>query len=237
MTTRQSHAASHRNSNYKVEPTVISGRKAIVVQIPWTQAPVIKTTVRKAFKLSVLAKDTKNWTNIQRGLMTFKAGQVVHFTESSEHPGWYYITIVGESCTCTAGLYKQECHHQKDAVSFEARRKVVSTHKMSDAEANVFFMSIARQEDARREETYLDRMHARAVEHNRRAAAQEYRIVERPEFGDFIPEYRCLATGWETFLDTRPAARDLALSVRFESREEAEAFLAKQPVIAAAVAA
>lgn len=128
-TSHQTIAAKHRNANYTVQPTIVSNRKAIVVRLDWTDAKVVKTTVRKNFKLSVLAIDTKTWTPIQRSLMTLKAGQVIHFTQSSEHPGYYYITVVNESCTCTAGLYKQECHHQTDAVAFEARRQVATYRK------------------------------------------------------------------------------------------------------------
>jgi hypothetical protein len=115
----------------KVQPTTVTGRKAVLVQISWTDAPVIKTTVRKNFKISVLAMDTKNWTVIQRSMMNLKAGQVIHYTQSSEHPGYYYVTVVGESCTCVAGLYKQECHHQKDAVAFEASRVMEAVAQFS----------------------------------------------------------------------------------------------------------
>lgn len=124
MTTRQSVAASQRNSTFKVQPTVVSGRKALVVKLDWTTAPVVKTTIRRDFKLSILAMDTQKWTPIQRGMMLLKAGQTVHFTQSDDHPGYYYVTIVGESCTCTAGLYKQQCHHQREAASFEACRRM-----------------------------------------------------------------------------------------------------------------
>lgn len=161
MTTRQSVAASQRNSNFKVQSTVVSGRKALVVKLDWTTAPVVKTTIRCDFKLSILAMDTQKWTPIQRGMMSLKAGQVVHFTQSDDHPGYYYVTIVGESCTCTAGLYKQQCHHQREATSFESRRfadriEVIAQEyreansKMTGAEANDYFMRLAREEDARR---------------------------------------------------------------------------------------
>src|SRR6266702_3523410 len=106
------------NRNIKVQSTVVSNRKALVVQISWTDAKVIKTTIRSNFKMSVLAMDTKTWTPIQRGMMKFSAGQVVHFVASDDHPGYYYITIVGESCTCVAGLYKVQCHHKSDAEAF-----------------------------------------------------------------------------------------------------------------------
>lgn len=105
-----------------IKPVLIQGRKALLVQINWSTAPIIKTTVRSNFKLSVLAMDTRNWTVIQRAMMTLKEGQVIHYTQASAHPGYYYVTIVGESCTCVAGLYKQECHHQTDAVAFETSR-------------------------------------------------------------------------------------------------------------------
>jgi hypothetical protein len=122
MTTRNQIAGMQNNRTHKVQPTLIEGRKALLVQIDWTSAPVIRTTVRADFKLSVLAMDTRTWTPIQRGLMNLRVGQVIHYTQASKHPGWYYITIVGESCTCVAGLYKVECHHQKDAVAFETSR-------------------------------------------------------------------------------------------------------------------
>lgn len=129
MTYRQSHAASHRNSTYKVQPVLLQGRKAITVQLDWTSAPIVKTTIRRDFKLFVVARDTQTWQPVQRGTMMLKAGQTVYFVQSDDHPGYYYITVLGESCTCTAGLYKQHCHHQDDAASFEARRqvKVVAT--------------------------------------------------------------------------------------------------------------
>lgn len=124
MTTRQSTASRQRNSNFKVQPVVVSGRKAITVQLDWTTAPVVKTTIRRDFKLFVVARDTQTWQPVQRGSMMLKAGQTVFFVASDDHPGYYYVTIVGVSCTCTAGLCRQECHHQKDAASFEARRKM-----------------------------------------------------------------------------------------------------------------
>ena len=153
MTTRQSVTSRQRNANFKVQPVVVSGRKALVVKLDWTSAPVVKTTIRRDFKLSVLAMDTQKWTPIQRGLMMLKVGQTVHFTQSAEHPGYYYVTIVGVSCTCTAGLYKQECHHQKDAASFESRRfaeNIEASRKTTDAEAAAYFLRLAREEDARR---------------------------------------------------------------------------------------
>jgi hypothetical protein len=122
MTTRNTLAQRNSNSNAKVPATLVEGRKAVVVRIDWTDAPVIKTTVRKNFRMSVLAMDTRTWMPLQRSMMSLTAGQVIHYTQSASHPGYYYITIVGESCTCVAGLYKQECHHQTDAVAFETTR-------------------------------------------------------------------------------------------------------------------
>lgn len=117
MSSRGSIAQRQRNSNIKVNRTVIEHRKCLVVKIDWTQAPVITTTVRSTFKLFVVAMDTETWTPIQRGPMVLSAGTKVCFVVSSDHPGYYYVVIVGESCTCTAGLYKKACHHQQVAAT------------------------------------------------------------------------------------------------------------------------
>jgi hypothetical protein len=122
MTTRNTLAQRNSNSHAKVPATLVEGRKALVVKIDWTSAPVIRTEVRKNFKLSVVAMDTRTWTPIQRGMMNIEAGLVVHYTQSTGHSGYYYVTIVGESCTCVAGLYGRGCHHQTDAVAFETTR-------------------------------------------------------------------------------------------------------------------
>jgi hypothetical protein len=150
MTTRNAIAQSQGNRNHKVQPTLVEGRKALVVKIDWTTAPVIRTTVRENFKLSVLAMDTRKWMPIQRGMMALRAGQVIHYTQSSQNAGYYYITIVAESCTCVAGLYKQECHHQKDAVAFEASRLVAVYRENGETKEvrciNGHLLVMARQE-------------------------------------------------------------------------------------------
>lgn len=93
--------------------TVVSGRKAIIVHIDWTNAEIVHTTINREMRLFVQAHDSKTGALIQRGSMILHAGMRVHFVKSATFgDGAYYVVVAGESCTCTAGLNKQHCKHQ-----------------------------------------------------------------------------------------------------------------------------
>jgi hypothetical protein len=137
MTTlRNTTANSRAVRNCRPEAQLIQGRKCVVTQIDWTSAPIVKVTFLKDTRVFCQGRDTETWQPTgQRGFMTVKAGTTVHFTRTRTHAGYYYVTIIGESCTCTAGLYKVPCHHDSDAVVFDARKVAPVSGEMAKVKA------------------------------------------------------------------------------------------------------
>jgi hypothetical protein len=127
MSHRQSLQAQMRRTNYRFATPTITNRKAIVVKITWTTAAVVKTTIRRDFKLQVYGIDVKVGDIVQHATVQFRAGQTIYFTRAETpglaRQGYYYITVeddetiegapIGIGCTCVAGLtFDQHCTHQ-----------------------------------------------------------------------------------------------------------------------------
>lgn len=119
MTSRQTIAATQRNSSYKGRTPVSpdSSTFAIMVHIDWTDAEVVRIQANKAFNLPVqVVSVVRNQYTIirERVNMQIASGKVLHFVKSERGDGWYYIVqVIGQElcCSCPAAKFHKGCKH------------------------------------------------------------------------------------------------------------------------------